>query len=96
MNSAAARASRLKAEDAVSGLTKPATRRLARRGGCRRLARNVYPVAKMTTRAYVAKILSKAAALTGYANRKTITKADIVHAVKNQGVTLYGFGHVNF
>ncbi|KAI5432657.1 hypothetical protein KIW84_020093 [Lathyrus oleraceus] len=63
--------------DNIRGITKPAIRRLARRGGVKRINERV---------------IRDAVAYTEHARRKTVTAMDVVHALKRQGKTLYGFG----
>nr|CAG8622093.1 6905_t:CDS:2 [Entrophospora candida] len=67
--------------DNVQGITKPAIRRLARRGGVKRISGLVYEETRGDVVTY-----------TENANRKTVMSLDVVYALKRQGHTLYGFG----
>ena len=75
------------------GITKPAIRRLARRGGVKRLSAEVYPAAREVLKEYLANVIQDAVTYTEYANRKTMTDMDVVRALKRNGQTLYGFGY---
>ena len=63
--------------DNIDGITKPAIRRLARRG---------------VLKAFLQNIIRDAVTYTEHAKRKTVTCLDVVYALKRQGKTLYGFG----
>ncbi|XP_069054361.1 histone H4-like [Lepisosteus oculatus] len=73
--------------DNIQGITKPAIRRLARRGGVKRISRLNYE----ETRG-VLKVFLENVTYTEHAKRKTVTAMDVVYALKRQGCTLYGFG----
>lgn len=81
-----------KAED---GITKSAIRKLARRAGIKRISGKLYDVAReVMVKDYLVNILKDAIKYTEYARRKTLTTGDILHALKRNGKTLYGFGTV--
>ncbi|KAI0272748.1 histone-fold-containing protein [Gloeopeniophorella convolvens] len=69
--------------DNIQGITKPAIRRLARRGGVKRISGLIYE----ETRGH-----SDSVTYTEHAKRKTVTALDVVYALKRSGRTLYGFG----
>ncbi|KAJ6571432.1 histone-fold-containing protein [Mycena capillaripes] len=73
--------------DNIQGITKPAIRRLARRGGVKRISGLIYE----ETRGGVLKIFLENA-LTNMHRSKTVTALDVVYALKRSGRTLYGFG----
>uniref|UniRef100_A0A4W6FUE8 Histone H4 n=1 Tax=Lates calcarifer TaxID=8187 RepID=A0A4W6FUE8_LATCA len=66
--------------DNIQGITKPAIRRLARRGGVKRIS------------VFLENVIRDAVTYTEHAKRKTVTAMDVVYALKRQGRTLYGFG----
>eukprot|EP00891_Asterochloris_glomerata_P000704 jgi/Astpho2/704/fgenesh1_pm.00014_%23_1_t len=74
--------------DNIQGITKPAIRRLARRGGVKRISGLIYrrPVV------FLENVIRDAVTYTEHARRKTVTAFDVVYALKRQGRTLYGFG----
>merc|ERR1712090_54008 len=71
--------------DNIQGITKPAIRRLARRGGVKRISGLIYEV-------FLENVIRDAVTYTEHAKRKTVTAMDVVYALKRQGRTLYGFG----
>lgn len=78
--------------DNLQGVTKPAIRRLARRGGVKRISFLIYDSIRDILREFLVRIVSDAAQYTDYAKRKTVTTLDVVYALKRNGRTLYGFG----
>ncbi|CAL5187455.1 unnamed protein product [Lathyrus oleraceus] len=78
--------------DNIRGITKPAIRRLARRGGVKRISGLIYEETRAFLRLFLTKIIHDAVSYTDHARRKTVTAMDVVYALKRQGRTLYGFG----
>lgn len=78
--------------DNIQGITKPAIRRLARRGGVKRINNLVYDETRAALKGFLDRVLKDAVVYTAHANRKTVTTMDVVLALKNQGKTLYGYG----
>ena len=78
--------------DAILGITKPAIRRLARRGGVKRISATVYDEIRMVMTAFLQNIIRDSVTYTEHSRRKTVTALDVVYALKRQGRTLYGFG----
>lgn len=76
----------------IEGVTKPAIRRLARRGGVKRINAGVYGETRVQLRTFLETIIRDAATYAEYSKRKTIMAADVIHALKRNGRTLYGFG----
>jgi len=75
--------------DTIQGITKPAIRRLARRGGVKRLSGLVYDEVRDTLRSFLERVLHDAVNFTEHAKRKTVTAFDVVFALKRQGRMLY-------
>ena len=73
------------------GISKPEIRRLARRGGVKRISAGVYPEAEASLRMFLKNVLEKAVVYTEYGQRKTVTTMDVVMGLKAVGRTLYGF-----
>ena len=73
------------------GVTKPAIRRLARRGGIKRIAGITYEETRGNLKANLEAVLGDATTVASSRNRhnKTYTFADIQYALKRQGRTLY-------
>lgn len=78
--------------DNILGVTKPAIRRLARRGGVKRLSGMIYAETRTVLRVFLQNVISDAVTYTEHARRKTVTAMDVIYALKRQGRTLYGFG----
>ena len=75
----------------ISGITKPSIRRLARRGGVKRISGLIYEEARSNLRIFLEDIIRDAVCYTEYAQRKTTTAMDVVYALKRRGRTLYGY-----
>lgn len=89
---------------------KPALRRLARRGGIRRINVGIYSEMPKAAREFLtqvskqeemikvqvdpSQVIQKAVTVTEYAKRKTVTSLDVVYALKAMGTPLYGFGDI--
>jgi histone H4 len=78
--------------DNIQGITKPAIRRLARRGGVKRISGHIYEETRGVLKIFLESVIKDAIAYTEHARRKTVTAMDVVYALKRQGRTLYGFG----
>ncbi|KAL8837551.1 MAG: hypothetical protein Q9176_005607 [Flavoplaca citrina] len=74
--------------DNIQGITKPAIRRLARRGG----VKLIYEETRGVLKTFLESVIRDAVTYTEHAKRKTVTSLDVVYALKRQGRTLYGFG----
>ena len=72
--------------------TKPAIRRLARRGGVKRISGLIYEETRGVLKVFLENVIRDAVTYTEHARRKTVTALDVVYALKRQGRTLYGFG----
>ncbi len=88
----ALRHKRVTLRDNINGVTKPAIRRLARRGGVKRIAAPVYEETRGVLKVFLHGVIRDAVTYCDHARRKTITPMDVVYALKRQGRTLYGFG----
>src|SRR6185503_727159 len=76
----------------ILGITKPAIRRLARRGGVKRISGLVYEETRGVLKVFLEHVIRDAVIYTEHARRKTVTALDVIYALKRQGRTLYGFG----
>merc|ERR1712048_1190056 len=79
-------------QDNIQGITKPAIRRLARRGGVKRISGLIYEETRGVVKVFLENVIRDAVTYTEHAKRKTVTALDVVYALKRQGRTLYGFG----
>ena len=78
--------------DNIQGITKPAIRRLARRGGVKRISGLIYEETRNVLKAFLENVVRDAVTYTEHARRKTVTAIDVIYALKRQGRTIYGFG----
>ena len=78
--------------DNIQGVTKPAIRRLARRGGVKRISGLIYEETRGVLKVFMEGVIKDAVTYTEHARRKTVTAMDVVHALKRQGKALYGYG----
>ena len=78
--------------DNIQGISKPAIRRLARRGGVKRISGLIYEETRGALKVFLENVIRDAVTYTEHAKRKTITAMDVIYALKRQGRTLYGFG----
>ena len=76
----------------ILGITKPAIRRLARRGGVKRMSGLIHEETRDVLRVFLENVIRDAVTYMVHARRKTVTAMDCVYALKRQGRTLYGFG----
>merc|ERR1719171_3330514 len=75
----------------MCGITQPAIKRLARRGGVKRLSGLIYEEARKAMKLFLKTILHDAMTYTEHARRKTVTVSDVVNALKLNKKTIYGF-----
>ena len=78
--------------ETILGVTKPAIRRLARRGGVKRISALIYEEARSVLKGFLESVVRDSVTYCEHAKRKTVTALDVVYALKRQGRTLYGFG----
>ena len=78
--------------DKIHGITNPAIRRLARRGGVKRISALIYEETRSVLRVFLENVIKDSVIYTEHAKRQTLTAMDVVYALKRQGRTLYGFG----
>lgn len=80
---------RKKLTDSRDGISKASIRRLARRGGVKRLSGLIYEETRTTLRMFLENVLRDTITYTQYAQRKTVSTMDVIYALKKQGKTLY-------
>ncbi|KAL4861382.1 histone H4 [Aspergillus spectabilis] len=78
--------------DNIQGITKPAIRRLARRGGVKRISANIYETTRAVLKTFLESVIRDAVIYSDHGRRKTVTSLDVIYALKRQGRSLYGFG----
>lgn len=72
-------------------VTRGAIRRLARRGGAKRLSSLIYDDVRGCLKGFVERVVRDATAYTEHAKRKTVTAGDVVNSLKKSGRMLYGY-----
>ncbi|TLD16789.1 uncharacterized protein PgNI_01781 [Pyricularia grisea] len=77
--------------DTIQGITKGDIRRLARRGGVKRLAGMIYDETREAMKKYLERILRDCVAYCDYCRAKTVTVHDVLHSLKRIGRPVYGF-----
>ncbi|KAI9105424.1 hypothetical protein DFS34DRAFT_574162 [Phlyctochytrium arcticum] len=87
----AVRRRRLDLRDNLRGITKPAIRRLARRGGVKRMSLTIYEEVRLVLKRFLTAVLRDTIAYTEHRRAKTVTAMDVVYSLKRQGRTMYGF-----
>lgn len=76
----------------LAGVTNASIRRLARRGGVKRMSGTIYEESRQVLKLFIQIIIRDAITYTEHAHRKTVSALDVVYALKRQGRTIYGFG----
>lgn len=71
--------------------SRPEWRRLARRGGCKRLSHSTYEGLAKSMDAFLSQILLDSLRYTQHARRKTVTTNDVLHALKRNNKPMYGY-----
>ena len=74
-----------------TGVTKGSIRRLARRGGVKRISGLLYDEVRGVLASFVEKVVHGATAYAEHAKRKTVTALDVVQSLKREGKLLYGY-----
>jgi histone H4 len=74
------------------GITGKAIRRLARRGGVKRMSGLIYEETRVCLRRFLTSVIGNTIQYTQHAHRKTVTVQDVLMGLQRQGRTLYGFG----
>ena len=77
--------------DSIRGICPAEIRRLARRGGVKRMSGLIYDETRDELKSFLTRVIGDAITYTEHARRKTVTTLDVIHALKRQGRTLYGF-----
>ncbi|EKD20059.1 uncharacterized protein L3040_002263 [Drepanopeziza brunnea f. sp. 'multigermtubi'] len=88
--------SRKMIKDTIQGVTKGDIRRLARRGGVKRISAGIYDQVRSALKDRLSEILRIAVTVTEYQQRKTCTVMDVVFALKRLGRPIYGFDSESF
>ncbi|KAI1179433.1 putative histone H4 [Nemania sp. FL0916] len=80
--------------DNILGITKPAIRRLARRGGVKRISGAIYDEVRTALRVRLMETIRDCVTYVEYRQAKTVTVNDVLHALRRQGRQIYGFDDI--
>lgn len=78
--------------DTILGITKPALRRLARRGGVKRISGLVYFEVREALKTFLTDVIRDTVVYTEYRRAQTVSARDVILGLKRQKMTLYGYG----
>ena len=76
-------------KEVILGITKPAIRRLARRGGVKRISNLIYEETRLVLKDYMETVVKDDVTYTEHAMRKIVTAMDVVYALKRQSKPLW-------
>ncbi|KAF2645238.1 histone H4, partial [Massarina eburnea CBS 473.64] len=77
--------------DNILGITKGDLRRLARRGGIKRISAGIYDDMRYVLKQRLELLLKQIVALVEHGGRKTVTVTDVIFTLNRLGRPLYGF-----
>ena len=66
----------------MKSITKPAIRRLVRRGGVKRISTFIYDKTRTILKHFLESVVRDSVTYTEHAKRKTVTALDVVYALK--------------
>lgn len=69
--------------------SRPEIRRLARRGGVKRIDGFIYEETRAVLKGFVRNVIGRCATLLEYSDRKTVRDVDVCFALKQMGLKLY-------
>ncbi|EME78784.1 uncharacterized protein MYCFIDRAFT_144654, partial [Pseudocercospora fijiensis CIRAD86] len=78
--------------DTIQGVTRGDIRRLARRGGVKRIAGTIYEETRSVLRKRLTVLLADICAVVELSGRKTVCVTDVVFVLNRHGTPVYGFG----
>lgn len=78
-------------QQATDKISKPSLRRLARRGGVKRLGAAVYPEMSTIAKLYLEEVLRYSVTYANHAKRKTVSCNDVLYALKRLGIKFIGY-----
>ncbi|KAB8297863.1 hypothetical protein EYC80_001658 [Monilinia laxa] len=82
-------------KDNINGITKGDIRRLARRGGVKRISALIYHDVREAIKARLYEVLRDCCTIVEHGKRKTVTVNDVIWALRRQGRPIYGFDNIN-
>lgn len=73
----------------LSGLSKSSVKRLARKGGVKRLSKLIYTEVSDALKVFLKPIIRDAISYMDSGDRKTVVAKDIIYALENNGKPIY-------
>jgi len=73
----------------IQGISKNDIKRLARRGGVKRINGLIYDEIRCSLRGFLTNVIKDSVTYAEHSRRKTVTTMDIIYALKRSGKTLY-------
>lgn len=80
--------------DCIYGISKGDIRRLARRGGVKRISSLMYDEIRQVLKIFLESVLKDAVLYAEHARRKTVTIIDVIYALKRKGKMIYGYSNI--
>ncbi|KAI9882291.1 MAG: Histone H4 [Watsoniomyces obsoletus] len=78
-------------KDTIQGITKPDIRRMARRGGVKRISAAIYDDARAAMRDRLEALLRDIVSLVDHGKGRTVSVGMVIYALKRRGTPIYGF-----
>ncbi|KAJ3325590.1 Histone H4 [Boothiomyces sp. JEL0866] len=82
--------------DNIQGVTKPAIRRLCRRGGVKRISGLIYEETRGVMKNFMDSLIKDTIIYTEHAKRKTVTTTDVLYALKRQANESFKWDDLNY
>ena len=79
-------------KEPLERIVKGDIRRLARRGGVKRISGLLYEETRGVLKAFLETVVRDAITYAEHSKRHTVSSTDVVYALKRHGRTIYGFG----
>lgn len=79
---------------AIDGLTRPAIKRLAKKGGVKRMKADVFLDTRDACSQFVSTVLDNAVVLAEFENKSSITSNHLIRALQMNNVGVIGFGAI--
>ncbi|OAL54321.1 hypothetical protein IQ07DRAFT_676391 [Pyrenochaeta sp. DS3sAY3a] len=80
--------------DTIYGVSKNDIRRLARRGGVRRISATIYDDVRQALKERLTRVLKDVVAVIESGGRSTVSVTDVVFVLNRLGSPIYGFGAI--
>ena len=74
------------------GISNPSIRRLARRGGVKRISGMIYDEVRTALIRFLEGVIEDSVVYMDHGRRKTVMAHDVANALKKRGCKLYGYG----